>query len=104
MTETIYKATEAILDGTVFICFIAISISLLLLLYRMIAGPTSPDRAVALDTIGINLMGLAALVAIYLVTPNLNDVILLIAILAFLGTVAIAKYLEKGVIIDRDMD
>ncbi|MUK87051.1 Na(+)/H(+) antiporter subunit F1 [Ornithinibacillus sp. L9] len=104
MTDTLYQASEALLEITVFICFIAISISLLLLLYRMIDGPTSPDRAVALDTIGINLMGVAALVAIYLVTPNLNDVILLIAVLAFLGTVAIAKYLEKGVIIDRDMD
>ncbi|MFD2046141.1 Na(+)/H(+) antiporter subunit F1 [Ornithinibacillus salinisoli] len=104
MTETLYRATESMLEVSLVICFIAISISLLLLLYRMIDGPTSPDRAVALDTIGINLMAVAALVAIYLVTPNLNDVILLIAILAFLGTVAIAKYLEKGVIIDRDLD
>ncbi|SHF67084.1 Na(+)/H(+) antiporter subunit F1 [Ornithinibacillus halophilus] len=104
MTDNLLDVTETILDITLFISFIAISLSLILLLIRMLKGPTNPDRAVALDTIGINLMGVAALLAIYLITPNLNDVILLIAILAFLGTVAIAKYLEKGVIIDRDMD
>ncbi|GAA0432168.1 MAG: Na(+)/H(+) antiporter subunit F1 [Bacillota bacterium] len=103
MTDLL-TTTEQILHVVVIICFIGIAISLALLLYRVIAGPTQPDRAVALDTIGINLMGLAGLMAIFIVTTKLNDVILLIGILAFLGTLAIAKYLEKGVIIDRDLD
>ncbi len=85
-------------------CIVVTSISIILLLYRAVVGPTNPDRAVALDTIGINLMALAGLIAIYLVTTQLNDVILLIGILLFIGTVAIAKFLEKGVIIERDMD
>ncbi|MGN8645583.1 Na(+)/H(+) antiporter subunit F1 [Gracilibacillus sp. HCP3S3_G5_1] len=86
------------------ICMIVITISISLLLYRVVKGPTNPDRAVALDAIGINLMGMAGLVAIMLVTTRLNDVILLIGILLFIGTIALAKYLEKGVIIDRDND
>ncbi|QGH35046.1 Na(+)/H(+) antiporter subunit F1 [Gracilibacillus salitolerans] len=85
-------------------CMIVITISITLLLYRVVIGPTNPDRAVALDAIGINLMGMAGLVAIMLVTTRLNDVILLIGILLFIGTIALAKYLEKGVIIDRDDD
>ncbi|WP_284140473.1 MULTISPECIES: Na(+)/H(+) antiporter subunit F1 [unclassified Virgibacillus] len=101
---SILATTEQIIDITLFICFFGISLSLVLLVYRIIVGPTNADRAVALDTIGINLMAVAALMAIYLLTTKLNDVILLIGILAFLGTVAIAKYLEKGVIIDRDID
>lgn len=60
------------------------------------------DRAVALDTMGINLMAFAGLTAIHLVTTKLNDVILLIGILLFIGTIAIAKFIEKGVIIDRN--
>ncbi|WP_058307308.1 Na(+)/H(+) antiporter subunit F1 [Gracilibacillus massiliensis] len=84
------------------ICMVVISISIFLLLYRVIKGPTNPDRAVALDAIGINLMGMAGLVAIMIATTRLNDVILLIGILLFIGTIALAKYLEKGVIIDRD--
>lgn len=86
------------------ICIVAITISIIILLYRVISGPTNPDRAVALDAIGINLMALAGLVAILLVTTNLNDVILLIGILLFIGTIALAKFIEKGVIIDRDLD
>ncbi|MCP8616942.1 Na(+)/H(+) antiporter subunit F1 [Salirhabdus salicampi] len=92
----------ALLDQVATICIVVLSISILLLLYRTLKGPTNPDRAVALDTIGINLMALAALVAIQLETTWLNDVILLIGILLFIGTVALAKFLEKGVIIDRD--
>ncbi|WP_047986360.1 monovalent cation/H+ antiporter complex subunit F [Ornithinibacillus californiensis] len=103
MTEAI-QLTEAILRYTLIICSISIGISLVLLLYRTFKGPTNPDRAVGLDTIGINLMALTGLVAIYLSTPYLNDVALLVGILGFLGTLATAKYVEKGVIIDRDMD
>ncbi|MGP4107193.1 Na(+)/H(+) antiporter subunit F1 [Virgibacillus sp. L01] len=103
MTELL-SVTETILYIVTKICVAGISISLLLLLYRIIDGPTNADRAVALDAIGINLMGLAALVAIIITTTMLNDVILLIGILLFIGTIAIAKYLEKGVIIDRDLD
>ena len=101
MSQDILLMTEHILDWVVMICFIGISISLTLLVYRILVGPTNADRAVALDAIGINLMAVAAFT---LVTTQLNDAILLIAILSFLGTVAIAKYLEKGVIIDRDLD
>ncbi|PAV28983.1 Na(+)/H(+) antiporter subunit F [Virgibacillus profundi] len=103
MTEVL-AATENILNVTIIICFTGISVSLILLLYQIIKGPTQPDRAVALDTIGINLMGIAGILSIFLATTKLTDVVLLIGILGFLGTLAIAKYLEKGVIIDRDLD
>ncbi|WP_163581261.1 Na(+)/H(+) antiporter subunit F1 [Gracilibacillus saliphilus] len=96
MNDIIYMIT--------IVCMIVITISISLLLYRVVKGPTNPDRAVALDAIGINLMGMAGLVAIMLVTTRLNDVILLIGVLLFIGTIALAKYLEKGVIIDRDND
>ncbi|QSS99039.1 Na(+)/H(+) antiporter subunit F1 [Pontibacillus sp. ALD_SL1] len=98
------EMTKDMLHIVTEICIVLTSISIILLLYRAVVGPTNPDRAVALDTIGINLMALAGLIAIYLVTAQLNDVILLIGILLFIGTVAIAKFLEKGVIIERDMD
>lgn len=101
---SLLNMSEKFIDLAVMICFIGIAFSLLLLLYRIITGPTNPDRAVALDALGIHLMAITALVAITLITTNLNDVILLIGILLFIGTIAIAKYIEKGVIIDRDMD
>ena len=86
------------------VCVIVIAISITLLLIQVIKGPTNPDRAVALDALGINLMAIAGFAAIILGTTKLNDVILLIGILLFIGTLALAKYLEKGVIIDGNDD
>lgn len=93
-----------ILTASVFISLLLLSVSILLLLYRTIKGPTNPDRAIALDSIGINLIAMAALIAIQLKTTYFNEIILLIGILAFIGTIAIAKFIEKGVIIENDRD
>ncbi|WP_422392709.1 Na(+)/H(+) antiporter subunit F1 [Mesobacillus harenae] len=72
------------------------------LIYRLVKGPTVPDRVVALDALGINLIAVIALVSIILKTNAFLEIILLIGILAFIGTVAFSKYLEKGVIIERE--
>ncbi|WP_221565728.1 MULTISPECIES: Na(+)/H(+) antiporter subunit F1 [Bacillaceae] len=95
---------SSLLHNVVWLCMVINSISIIFLLYRAIKGPSNPDRAVAIDTIGINLISMTGLVAIQLSTIRLNDVILLIGILTFIATVAIAKFLEKGVIIDRSRD
>lgn len=100
----VFQTVEHILYITTLVCFVGIAIALILLIYRVLVGPSNPDRATALDVIGICLMAIAALTSILLVTTKLNDVILLIAILSFIGTLALAKYLEMGVIIDRDDD
>lgn len=100
----VLEMTEKLIQITVSFSIICISLSLLLLLYRVMTGPTNPDRAVGLDLVGVNLMAIVSLAAMILITNKLNDVVLLIGILSFLGTVGISKYLEKGVIIDRDLD
>ncbi|WLR41260.1 Na(+)/H(+) antiporter subunit F1 [Bacillus carboniphilus] len=88
---------------TIFIVSLGIiAISSLFLIYRLTKGPSIPDRAVALDAIGINLIGITAIISVVLKTKAFVDVILLIGILAFIGTVAIAKFLEKGEIIEND--
>jgi len=100
----VLDTVEKILQITTQVCLVGIAISLILLMYRVIIGPSNPDRATALDVIGICLMATAALSSVLLVTTKLNDVILLIGILSFLGTLALAKYIEMGVIIERDID
>ncbi|GAB4073365.1 Na(+)/H(+) antiporter subunit F1 [Barrientosiimonas marina] len=102
--NSVLNFSESVLTISALISVVAIAISLVLLLYRIIAGPTSADRAVALDAVGMSMMGLTALIAIIIPTTTLNDVVLVIGILLFIGTIGIAKYLEKGVIIDRDLD
>lgn len=92
------------IQTVVMISILCISVAMLALIYRVIKGPTTPDRVVALDAIGVNLVALAALISIALDTNAFLEIILLIAILAFIGTVAFSKYLEKGVIIEHDRD
>lgn len=86
------------------IALFVIAISIVILLYRAVKGPTNADRAVALDTIGINMIAMTGLLAILLTTTKFNDVILLLGILGFIGTIAIAKFIERGVIIDGNRD
>ncbi|MEC2285232.1 Na(+)/H(+) antiporter subunit F1 [Bacillus velezensis] len=78
------------------------AVSTLLYVIRVMKGPTIPDRVVALDGIGINLIAMTALVSILLNTSAFLEIILLLGILSFIGTIAFAKFLEKGEIIEND--
>ncbi|PKG23634.1 Na(+)/H(+) antiporter subunit F [Niallia nealsonii] len=81
---------------------VLIALSMIGFIYRVIKGPSTPDRVVALDAIGINLVAITSILSILLKTTAFLEVILLIGILAFIGTVAFSKYLEKGVVVEHD--
>lgn len=83
---------------------IIISLSMLAFIYRLIIGPSIPDRVVALDSLGVALICMVGLISILAETSFFLEIILLLAILAFIGTVAFSKFLEKGEIIQRDND
>ena len=76
-------------------------VAIALLLYRLVMGPSNPDRAIALDTIGVNLISAIAIVSIVLNTKAFLEAILILGILAFIGTIAFSKYIERGVIVER---
>ena len=76
-------------------------VAIALLLYRLVMGPSKPDRAIALDTIGVNLISAIAIVSIVLQTKAFLEAILILGILAFIGTIAFSKYIERGVIVER---
>lgn len=92
------------IDIVLKITLVLLAIAMLGLTYRLVKGPTTPDRVIALDAMGVNLVSIAAVLSILLETSNFLDIILLIGILAFIGTVAFAKFLEKGEIIEYDRD
>lgn len=79
-----------------------IAICMVLMVYRMVKGPDASDRVVALDAIGVALISLVGLFSIMADTSYYLEIILLLAILSFIGTVAFSKFIEKGDIIDRD--
>ncbi|WP_033828025.1 Na(+)/H(+) antiporter subunit F1 [Bacillus andreraoultii] len=71
-------------------------------IYRLIKGPSIPDRVIALDGMGIILISMVAVFSIIMRTSAYLDVILLLGILSFIGTAAFSKFLAKGVIFERD--
>ena len=68
--------------------------------YRLIKGPDAPDRVLALDTLYINAIALIVLLGITLGTRLSLEAALLIAVMGFVGTVAMAKYLKRGSVIE----
>lgn len=84
------------------IALVIVALSMLGMLVRVIIGPSLADRVVALDAMGIQLMAIVALFSIFLSTKYILVVILMIGILAFLGTAVFAKYMDKGKVIEHD--
>jgi multicomponent Na+:H+ antiporter subunit F len=68
--------------------------------YRVIVGPTTPDRVVALDTVGTNVVAIAVLYALLTGQAFFVDVSLVLAIIGFLTTIAVARYVTEGDIIE----
>ncbi len=81
--------------GTIFLVIIGVGVVLCLL--RMMKGPTAPDRAVALDTSVTVTTALLVLIGLILKREIYLDVSLVYAVLTFIGSVAIARYLEGGI-------
>ncbi|QCU89159.1 K+/H+ antiporter subunit F [Thiomicrorhabdus sediminis] len=82
------------------IAFLLISIALILSFYRLIKGPSLPDRILALDTLYINSIAILVLSGLYLNSNLYFEAALLIAVMGFVGTVALSKYLLRGDIME----
>ncbi|OEC37204.1 multicomponent K+:H+ antiporter subunit F [Pseudomonas cuatrocienegasensis] len=82
------------------LCSMIIGLALVLTLARLIKGPDMPDRILALDTLYINAIALLVLLGIWLGSDLYFEAALLIAVMGFVGTVAVAKYLLRGDIIE----
>jgi multicomponent Na+:H+ antiporter subunit F len=63
-------------------------------LYRIIRGPTIPDRMVGIDIFGILVVGICAIIAIQTEKSFILDIGIAWIILSFIGTLTLAKYLS----------
>ncbi|MBS4176333.1 Na(+)/H(+) antiporter subunit F1 [Lederbergia citrea] len=79
-------------------------LAIAIILYRIIRGPSMPDRVIAMDTLGVNLISGIAITSILLKTKAFLEVILIIGILAFISTIALSKFIERGAIIEYKRD
>lgn len=82
------------------LCLALLGLALLLTLARLVKGPCLPDRALALDTLYVNAIALLVLYGIWRDSDLFFEAALLIAVLGFVGTVAVAKYMLRGDIIE----
>lgn len=88
------------LDTVLPIAFVLVSLALVLCMLRLLIGPDLPDRILALDTLYINSIALLILLGIYLGSSLYFEAALLIAVIGFVGTVALSNYLLRGNIVE----
>ena len=82
------------------IAFVLVAAAVVLSAWRLLRGPSAPDRILALDTLYINAIALLVLLGIHLGSALYFEAALLIAMMGFVGTVALCKYLLRGDIIE----
>ncbi|MFY0529188.1 monovalent cation/H+ antiporter complex subunit F [Archangium gephyra] len=75
---------------------VVLGVSALLSLYRLVRGPSMPDRVVAMDLISLQFVGGIAAYAVLIEEPGLLNVGVVLAIISSLSTIAIARYLFSG--------
>lgn len=88
------------LDTVIPIAFLLVSVALILSFIRLVIGPDLPDRILALDTLYINSIALLILLGINLNSTLYFEAALLIAVMGFIGTLALSKYLLRGDIME----
>ena len=86
------------------ISLVLFGIAIAITFSRIVIGPAFPDRVIAMDVVGVNLISAMAIISILFKTRAFYDVILVLGILAFISTISFSKFLERGVIIERKRD
>ncbi len=77
---------------------VVIGVGIGLCLLRAIRGPSLFDRVLAFDAIALNIVGATLLLSILDNTGAFMDVVLVVALLGFLGAVSLAAYLEGSLV------
>jgi multicomponent Na+:H+ antiporter subunit F len=89
--------TGSLLDMTVAIVMVLLASGILVAVVRLLRGPTLPDRVVAIDLIATQSVALLASAAIAFDEPSLLQPALVLTLIAFVGTIAFARYVAKRV-------
>lgn len=88
------------LSIAVLLALLMVAVAMALNLWRAVKGPDLADRIIALDTLTINAIGLVLLLDVALGTLVYFEAALLLAMMGFVGTVALAKFVLGGDIIE----
>jgi multicomponent K+:H+ antiporter subunit F len=80
--------------------FAVIAVAMALTLWRLAVGPDATDRVLALDTLATNAIALVMLIGLWAGTAFYFEAALVIAMMGFVATVALCKFLLTGNIIE----
>ncbi len=94
------SSATAFMDIALIVAFVALALGQVLSMVRLVQGPTSGDRILALDTMVINAIGIIVVLGIHQGVKVYFEVSLLVAMLGFVSTVALARFLLRGDIIE----
>ena len=83
-----------------YVAFGSIGVAMLLAVWRLLRGPDAPDRILALDTLYINAVAFIVLVGVSTGSAAYFEAALLIALFGFVATVALARFVARGDVID----
>ncbi|WP_136637667.1 K+/H+ antiporter subunit F [Pseudooceanicola onchidii] len=89
-----------LLDIALSIALVTLALGQIMSMVRLMIGPTTGDRILALDTMVINALGLVVVLGIQQGVKVYFEVTLLIAMLGFVSTVALARFILRGDIIE----
>jgi multicomponent K+:H+ antiporter subunit F len=82
------------------IAFAMMATALLLNLYRLLRGPRAVDRVIALDTAYINTVAMLVLLGVWRSSTLYFEAAVVIALLGFVGTLALCKFLLRGALVE----
>lgn len=88
------------LNTVLLLVSVMVGLALVLNTVRLLIGPSTADRILALDTLYINSIALIVLLGLYFASDMYFESALLIAMLGFVSTAALAKYMLRGDIIE----
>jgi multicomponent K+:H+ antiporter subunit F len=88
------------LDLALNVAFAAFGVAFLLAAFRLLRGPSAPDRILALDTLYLDAVAIAILLAVQHDSPVYFEAALLIALIGFVSTVALARFVTRGDVMD----
>ena len=74
----------------------ALGLAMLLCAWRLLRGPDAPDRVLALDTLYVNAVALIVVLGLRWRSELMFEAALIVALLGFVSTVALARYLTRG--------
>jgi len=91
---------QSLFDIALVITFVTLALGQVLSMLRVVLGPTAADRVLALDTMVINAIGLIVVIGIHQGVQIYFEVSLLVAMLGFVSTVALCRFMLRGDIIE----